>query len=1235
MVPSMQPTRTEAIKNFLKASTHPDLAEMYSYDMEVQVNVAQDGGTRVTKDYKGRQYQSYTDGVQTWKAMRIPYKANSEPEYSDVAMSFDLSAHVEGIGMTGWDWVNRCSRWVAYDFDAIIGHSERHLAKLTPVELQAVRDAAFKIPWVTVRKSTSGSGLHLYVMLDGPETKNHNEHAAMARAILGKMAALTGFDFQSAVDICGGNMWVWHRKMRGTDGLELIKQGETLYEVPPNWQDHVKVVNGTRRKALPKEIESTSQGDKFEEIAGQRPKIKFDAEHQRLIDWLEGSDSLWWWDKDHYMLVTHTYHLQEAHEELSLKGFYQTDSKGNNTNEQNCFAFPINRGAWAVRRYTPGVQEHSSWSQDGAGWTRCYLNREPDLPTVCRAFGGIEDTDGSFEFLDAETAVRAAKYLGVHINIDIRMNSRKAILKQHKDGRLVVRIKHEKEDRGDKMQGWAVKKTDWQRIFSTRLAQPEVADVANHDDVIRKLVTQTETREDAGWMINAEDVWGSEPKEHIKLALGSKGCTAKEITGIMGSAILRPWKVVNKPFQPEYPGDREWNRNAAQLRFPPTQDTDSLLYPTWTKILEHCGKGLDDAIKNHPWCKANGILNGADYLKIWVASLFQDPYLHLPYLFFYGPEDSGKSSFHRSLKILLTKGYVRGDSALTNQAGFNGELDGAIICVVEETDLRKNKMANRRMKDWVEAPDFNCAYKGKTAFLAINTMHWIQCQPADTWIQTSKGPKQIRDLINTDTTVIVHGQPHKTKGFFKTGEREVFKVTTKQGYSFEATAEHPVLVVDDGWVPVSRLQIGDNLRLNAHNDLNWDGHGSFDDGYILGWLMGDGSLRRRENRIDPVLYFYGEKDRGPLMKCSSILNKCNILKRNDGSFTLAGLQLLDLCREYSFNRTVPEDISSDFYCGFLSAFFDADGSCISDASHHRMTLYQSDKQTLQAVQRMLLRLGMTSSLSLVREAGNAQAPQGVVKSKASYALNITNRINLRIFSKRIGSLVHDLERLFDARRASRDVPFLAKITSVITVGVKNVYDIHVPSIHCYDGNGFVLHNCDNDFQACAVFSGDTRVTMCYVDAIDPLDMIPKKYLFPLLEKEAPDFLAEILSLEIPESNSRLNVPIVETKAKSAIQKLNQNSLEQFIDEMCTSTHGQMISVANFYNKFFNWLEPMDQDKWSKIKMNRALPPQFPKARRRKDGHHYIGNIWWQGQEPDTQEKRRLVINGDYLEPVDA
>ena len=80
-----KPTRTEAIKRFLLASTHKDLAEMYNHDMEVQVNVAQDGGDRVAKEFKGvkgcaRRTLIHMSTTERWPSLRKNYhvKVSSE-----------------------------------------------------------------------------------------------------------------------------------------------------------------------------------------------------------------------------------------------------------------------------------------------------------------------------------------------------------------------------------------------------------------------------------------------------------------------------------------------------------------------------------------------------------------------------------------------------------------------------------------------------------------------------------------------------------------------------------------------------------------------------------------------------------------------------------------------------------------------------------------------------------------------------------------------------------------------------------------------------------------------------------------------------------------------------------------------------------------------------------------------------------------------------------------------------
>lgn len=884
------PTKTEAIKRFLSASTHQDLASLYSYEMECQVNVAQDGGERVEDSFQGRKWHGWTDGLTTWKSFRIPFKAFSDPEYTDSEIRFDLAEHAEGIGLTGWNWVRRKSYWVAFDFDSIVGHKD---VGLDYSELEQVRKEATNIPWVTVRKSSSGQGLHLYVFLEPIDTKNHTEHAALARSILGMMSALVGYDFQSKVDTCGGNMWIWHRKMRGSDGLTCIKQGVKLTEIPSNWRDHIKVVSGKRRKNLPQNI----QADTFEELAGQRPRTPLDEDHKKLIQYLRDHDALWWWDQDHHMLVTHTFWLKRAHDQLGLRGFFDTISPASDTNEQNCFCFPMRKGAWSVRRYSQGVSEHESWDQDASGWTRTYLNREPDLATAAKAHGGLEDPKGGFVFREADVALKASHFLGVHPNIDSALSSRKTILKQHKDGRLIIEIDHDPNDRADRMPGWLAKGDKWIKIFNTSNLAPAEPEVGNYDDLIRNVIT--EQNEDFGWLLKVDNKWVMQPLTNIKVALGSLGFSTKEITSILGSSIFKSWKLVNKPFQPEYPGDREWNRNAAQLRFTPKQEPEK--FETWLKILNHCGKGLDDAVQHHPWCKANGIITGSDYLKCWIASLFQRPLEPLPYLFLYGEQNTGKSILHESLSLLFRHGYKRADAALISQSGFNAELEGAVLCVVEETDLNRNKIAYNRIKDWVTSRDLMIHEKGKTPYRTINSTHWIHCA--------------------------------------------------------------------------------------------------------------------------------------------------------------------------------------------------------------------------------------------------------------------------------------------------------------------------------------------NEHSACPLFAGDTRIVMSYVPQIDPIDMIPKRRLIPLLENEAPDFLSEILNLEIPESNDRLGIPVVESYEKKIVARLNQSPLEEFISEKCYEAPGQMIKFSDFYDKFIEWADPDNGGSWSKIKLGRELPPKFPKARSKQNAQHYIGNIWWTNVPEEESDAKRYVVQGDFLVAV--
>lgn len=1031
------PTKTEAIKNFLIARTHSDLANMYNYNMEVQVNVRKGSGERASSEsFRGRTSHSYTDGVQKWYSFRIPRKAFSEPEYIDTDIKYDLDIHAEGIGMTGWDWKERVSKWVGFDFDDISGHA----TGLTQPELDEVKKQATSIPWITVRRSTSGNGLHLYVFLNNVPTVTHTEHAALGRSILGKLSAIAGFDFESKVDVAGGNLWIWHRKMTPQGhGLELIKQGVALEEIPQNWKDHVLVIKGKRRKSLPRYIEDERS---FDDANNSRKKVKLDEQHKKLLDFLEKSESQWWYDQDRQMVVCHTYDLKLAHKELKLRGIFDTKATGqyrgadhncfsgdteiltkegpckikdvavkggaylyvatpegmvwrwskvrsfgeqetvpitlgqfhplrvtlnhdwficntgrytvdhrykkktyelrqnsellplapielpeidwegyahgfvfgdgwqvnvqgklscnvpffkndkdlirllskygnigdalvpghgdvptarqlpeewkhlpnnptkgyalgfllglisadghidregrlvvgqsdwyymveirnlaiyaglspyelqiiertsgfpgksmvrmcistyNLTKEHflrkdqqkrfktskrltrtvgnidfddkikeevfcaivptyhnftladgvitgNCFLVPLSEpeGSWVVRRYTQGIEETSGWEPDCHGWTTCYYNRDLTLDISAKVHNGAEDEKGFFHFQCASDAEHVVEDLGLKFTLPDWAKGRPAQLKETKDGRLLTQIKREPLDPA--IQGWVEDKGYWKKVSKANLHQPGERNNEDYDNRIRHLVTQEKV--DQGWAIKVDtDSWVIEPLPHVRLALQNVGASPREISDILGGAVLDHWTLINEPFQPEFPGGRKWNRKAAQYAYEPKKERP-FRYPMWKKVLGHCGKGLDLTVSEDTWCRDNGIRTGADYLKIWAASIFQFPKKRLPYLFFYSKEENtGKTTFHESLGMLLTRGYIRIDHSLISNSGFNGEMENGILCAVEETDLGKNRNARNRIKDWVTTSRMTIHRKGKTPYETENCTHIVQ-----------------------------------------------------------------------------------------------------------------------------------------------------------------------------------------------------------------------------------------------------------------------------------------------------------------------------------------------------------------------------------------------------------------------------------------------------------------------------------------------------------------------------
>lgn len=718
--------RTEALIKFLHQQPYT-MCKLYSPEMEVQVNVARGEGEPVQGTYAGLRWQGFTDGLQIWKHFRIPWNADRDPKYEDRELKFSFD-HIEAIGMTGWDYINRHSRWVGFDFDALVGHKQG----LTQEELNAIRDKLADIDFITIYTSTSGNGLHIYVFtIFEIEVTTHTEHAAIARSILAKISALTGLSLEARVDTLGGNMWVWHRKATVEKSYILIKQGTVLTEIPTNWRDYLNIVSK-------KQIKTTDRDD----LVAARNKLVLDEDHLRLLKWFEINNCLWWFDDVRQMLVCHTYDLKQAHKELKLKGFFNTIATGKDQgHDQNCFAFPLSNGGWSIRRHTRGVHEHDSWYTDNSGWTTCYFNRQPNFRISAKITGGIEAERG-YAFRTLSDAIACLLLMSIDCTSPDHMVNRPSLITELKDGR--IKISFEAQEYDELLPNWIKQKNQWERIFF----RPKIIDEKElPDHIVRHTILQD-------WFVQTNNAWVQENRNNIISSLIASGYKKNEIETLLGICVLNNWKLVHKPFQPEYPGNREWNKHAPQFRFTPERSK----HPTWDLIFEHCGKGLQDAINNSIWARDNGIVNGLLYLQAWCAACFQFPSQPLPYIFFTGNQNSGKSIFHEALSSLLLGGYVRSDNALNNPAGFNGELANAILCVIEETNLSKRGWASDRIKDWVTGRTLNIHIKGKTPYDIPNTTHWIQCAnntdycpvfPGDTRIVVIKISVPDKDIPKT------------------------------------------------------------------------------------------------------------------------------------------------------------------------------------------------------------------------------------------------------------------------------------------------------------------------------------------------------------------------------------------------------------------------------------------------------------------------------------------------------
>lgn len=367
------------------------------------------------------------------------------------------------------------------------------------------------------------------------------------------------------------------------------------------------------------------------------------------------------------------------------------------------------------------------------------------------------------------------------------------------------------------------------------------------------------------------------------------------------------------------------------------------------------------------------------------------------------------------------------------------------------------------------------------------------CVAGGTLVQTTEGPKPISSLVGKPFVAIINGEEHPSseRGAWSNGFEQTYRLDTKEGFSLRATGSHKIMTAH-GWKELSSLSIGEKITLHQHvsnEAAQWEGKGSHDEGWLIGWLLGDGTYQDNETA---KLDFYGSKKSlldGALKKLATLdshlqgdhysgMRKGTQSKYAD-RVSVATVGLARVAVEYGISRQsktateLLEETSADFQRGFLEAYFSADGTIglgTDKGNGKNIAVTSVSMRNLEVMQRMLLRFGIRSRIWKERYNGGASMlPDGkggykFYQTQKASRLDISGQADIRRFATLIGFTLPEkqekLEKLIASyRKASYKQRYEATVENIAPYDIEEVFDCSIPTAGAFDANGIYVSNC--------------------------------------------------------------------------------------------------------------------------------------------------------------------------------
>lgn len=424
---------------------------------------------------------------------------------------------------------------------------------------------------------------------------------------------------------------------------------------------------------------------------------------------------------------------------------------------------------------------------------------------------------------------------------------------------------------------------------------------------------------------------------------------------------------------------------------------------------------------------------------------------------------------------------------------------------------------------------------------------WGKCVSGDTYLFTSKGLMEIKDLFNCEKNGIEdyteklklrvinkNNEYEKVDRGVYNGYKNTKKIKTNYGFELECSNNHPIMVQKSNgeidYVLAQDLRINDKVLISTKNNIwgsktklninkskirgkkniNIPLHINQGLALIIGYIIGDGCISQKDE------ISFTNTDSDILRNYKYYMNVLGIeLKhKNNNGYVCYGVGVRDLFYQLGFDyvtsdkKEIPKCVMSapkKIVVKTLQGIFDTNG-CV-EVNGKKISITSQSKKLIKQIQLLLLNLGIISS----------------VKTKVDKEHNHNSYI-LRIYSKNIDKFKKEIGfsckrkqetldkisggfRIIDNSKYNKHY-FLDEIVE-IEDSKSHVYDISVPGTHSFVSNGFISHNTWGEvismFIIAILYPGITMSLTAQTKA-NAAELLKDKYdeitrQFPLLKNE--------------------------------------------------------------------------------------------------------------------------------------